>query len=156
MRFTMTEELMLLRRLLDAVEATDDPPTKKVRQRLRSLDAPWMEEDPDAVWCSFGKGRTYTQVSGLVEQPALPRPELPDAAEFLAQLVRIADHFDPPPPDVVDSVYVSQKLGCTTTWIADLARNGGIPPSCVVPGTGDGKPWKFYRAKIEKWITEQR
>lgn len=152
----MTEELWLLRRLLDAAEETDDPPTRKVRLRLRSLDAPWMEEDPDPVWCSFGRGTAHTQAAAPAEQPALPRRERNEAADIIAQLVRIADHFDPPPPDVVDSVYVSQKLGCTTTWIADQARNHIIPPSCVVPGTGDGKPWKFFRAKIEKWITEQR
>lgn len=81
----------------------------------------------------------------------------PEAIVTIAgALTRIADHFNPPAPDIVDSVYVSQKLGCTTTWIADLARNSRIPASCLVPGTGDGKPWKFYRAKIETWITEQR
>lgn len=93
----------------------------------------------------------------VAEQISPHQVATPEAIAVIAgALTRIADHFDPPPPDVVDSVYVSQNLGCTTTWIADLARNGGIPPSCVVPGTGDGKPWKFYRAKIEKWITEQR
>ena len=99
------------------------------------------------------EGVTST-VGVAVEPISFAIPEAVDAIRDA--LKRIADHFDPPPPDVVDSVYVSQKLGCTTTWIADLARNGGIPPSCVVPGTGDGKPWKFYRVKIEKWITEQR
>ena len=80
----------------------------------------------------------------------------PEAIVTIAgALKRIADHFDPPPPDVVDSVYVRQKLGCTTTWVAEMARNGDIPASCLVPGTGNGKPWKFYRSKIEKWIKER-
>ena len=76
-------------------------------------------------------------------------------AAIASQLTRIADHFNPPPSDIVDSVYVSQKIGCTTTWVADLARNGSIPASYIVPGTGNGKPWKFYRSKIEKWLEER-
>jgi hypothetical protein len=65
---------------------------------------------------------------------------------------RIADTMNPPPPNVVDSTYIATKLGCTTTWIAEMARSGDIPKSCLVPGTGNGKPWKFYRNLIEKWI----
>jgi hypothetical protein len=65
---------------------------------------------------------------------------------------RIADHFDPPPPDKVGSDYVAGKLGCTTTWVAEMVRNGDIPKSCTVPGTGNGKPWKFYRLQIDQWI----
>lgn len=68
------------------------------------------------------------------------------------QLRRIADHFDPPPPDKVGSDYVAARLGCTTTWIAEQVRQGEIPASCVVVGTGNGKPWKFHRARIDEWI----
>jgi hypothetical protein len=67
-------------------------------------------------------------------------------------LARIADRLDPPAPDIVDSTYVASRLGCTTTWIADQARNGEIPRSCIVTGTGRGKPWKFYRSSIDRWI----
>ncbi len=58
-------------------------------------------------------------------------------------------------PDVVDTSYVAQKLGCTTVWIADQARSGAIPGSCIVPGTGHGKPWKFYRLRIDGWLRER-
>jgi len=75
-----------------------------------------------------------------------------DSSTISADLRRIADHFDPPPPDKVGSEYVAQRLGCTTTWIADLVRRAEIPKSCLVPGTGNGKPWKFYRDRIDKWI----
>jgi predicted DNA-binding transcriptional regulator AlpA len=68
------------------------------------------------------------------------------------QLGRIADHFDPPPPEIVGTPYVATKLGCTTDWIAILVREGQIPPSCVIPGTGYGKPWKFRRSRIDQWI----
>jgi hypothetical protein len=68
------------------------------------------------------------------------------------QLGRIADHFDPPPPDIVDTNYIADKLGCTTDWVAEMAREGEIPISCVILGTGDGKPWKFRRSWIDQWI----
>ena len=79
----------------------------------------------------------------------------PDTACIGMDLKRIADHFDPPPPDKVGSDYVASRLGCTTTWVADLVRRGEIPPHCVVPGTGSGKPWKFFRSRIDSWITSR-
>jgi hypothetical protein len=42
-------------------------------------------------------------------------------------LSRIADHFDPPPPNIVDTPYIARQLGCTTTWIAQMVRSGDIP-----------------------------
>ena len=69
-----------------------------------------------------------------------------------ASLARIADALDPKPPDVVDSPYVAGHLGCTTTRVAQMARAGDIPKSCIVAGTGNGKPWKFYRDRIDRWI----
>jgi predicted DNA-binding transcriptional regulator AlpA len=69
-----------------------------------------------------------------------------------AHLSRLADHFDPPPPDIVGTPYVAHKLGCTTDWIAMLVRDSEIPVSCLIPGTGNGKPWKFRRSRIDEWI----
>jgi len=84
---------------------------------------------------------------------------LPFIAGYLGQiehsLRRIADHFDPPPPNVVTTRYVADKLNCTLVHAARQAADGDIPRSCVVPGTGGGKPWKFYRSRIDQWI-EQR
>ena len=73
-------------------------------------------------------------------------------AGMAADLKRIADKLDPPPPAIVDTVYVAKRLGCTTTWIAQQIRDGSIPSSCVVVGTGNGKPWKFHRDRIDRWI----
>jgi hypothetical protein len=67
-------------------------------------------------------------------------------------LVRIADALAPEPADIVGTPYVAGKLGCTTVWIAEMVRSGEIPKCCIVPGTGNGKPWKFYRAKIDRWL----
>ena len=98
----------------------------------------------------------------MADQPERDPHNLPSlerlavAAEQIAeQLRRIANHFDPPPSDVVDSTYVSQRLGCTTTWVAQMARAGIIPKSCIVPGSGNGRYWKFVRSRIEKWIASR-
>jgi hypothetical protein len=73
-------------------------------------------------------------------------------AVIASSLKRIADHVDPPPPDIVDTTYIADKLGCTKVWVAQMALDKLIPPSCIVPGTGNGKPWKFYRSRIDPWI----
>ncbi len=90
-------------------------------------------------------------------QAGAARPERSVAvlAPLIAEVRRIADVLDPPPPDLVDRGYVAGRLGCTTTWVADLARNGEIPASCIVPGTGNGKPWKFRRTRIDEWIARR-
>jgi hypothetical protein len=54
-----------------------------------------------------------------------------------------------PAPGKADA---ADRLGCTTTWIAETTREGELPESCIVPGTGNGKPWKFYRRLIDEWI----
>lgn len=67
-------------------------------------------------------------------------------------LKRIADKLDPNDDKPVGTPYVAKRLGQTTTWVAEMARSQIIPTSCVVAGTGTGKPWKFHRAKIDQWI----
>lgn len=65
---------------------------------------------------------------------------------------RIADHFDPLPPDKVGTRYVADKLGCTQEWVTEMVRNKEIPANCVVGGTGNGRYWKFHRKQIDDWI----
>lgn len=77
------------------------------------------------------------------------------AQRIVTDLRRIADRLDPPPPDKVGTPYVSGRLGCTTVWITELIRKKEIPPNCIVPGTGNGKPWKFYRERIDRWIKDR-
>jgi hypothetical protein len=57
----------------------------------------------------------------------------PDMTCIGIDLKRIADHFDPPPSDKVGSHYVARRLGCTTTWVADMVRRGEIPSSESAP-----------------------
>jgi hypothetical protein len=101
----------------------------------------------------FGDGTTRHPEIAVDEW--LRRRYAPDTACIGIDLKRIADHFDPPPPDKVGSDYIASRLGCTTTWVADMVRRGEIPPHCVVPGTGSGKPWKFFRSRIDSWITSR-
>lgn len=75
------------------------------------------------------------------------------ALERLEQQVRrIGDQRDLATPDKVGTDYVANRLGWTAIWVAEQARDGRIPADCVVTGTGNGKPWKFYRRKIDAWI----
>jgi hypothetical protein len=68
-------------------------------------------------------------------------------------LKRIAETLDPPDDArPVGTPYVAKRLGQTTTWVAEMARRGKIPKSCIAAGTGVGKPWKFHRDKIDAWI----
>jgi hypothetical protein len=70
-------------------------------------------------------------------------------------LVRIADALAPLPEEIVGTPYVAKRLGCTTVWVAEMVRRGEVPEGCLVPGTGTGKPWKFYRDKIDAWLTKR-
>jgi hypothetical protein len=78
-----------------------------------------------------------------------------DSLSIPASLARIADALTPQVPDVVGTPYVAGRLGCTTVWVAEMVRNGEVPKTCLVPGTGHGKPWKFYRRKIDEWLASR-
>lgn len=118
---------------------------------------------PEAGLVIAGDTGTITAYGGTVAamlrrldalEEAAGRSSSPTTAwEAMARsITRIADVLAPPPPGIVDSVYIARRLGCTTTWIADQARNGDIPRRCIVAGTGRGKPWKFHREWIDEWI----
>jgi len=86
------------------------------------------------------------------DSPAI-RPLLEVFTSIDRSLKRLADQLDPTDDDKpVGTPYVAKRLGQTTTWVAEMARRGLIPKSCVVTGTGVGKPWKFHRSKIDQWI----
>jgi excisionase family DNA binding protein len=70
-------------------------------------------------------------------------------------LARIADHLAPEPNTIVGTPYVARLLGCTTTWVSEMIRDGRIPAACIVTGTGNGKPWKFHRDKIDEWLANR-
>ncbi len=72
--------------------------------------------------------------------------------EFFRQL---GDRNRPVAPELVGSPYIAGRLGCTTVWVTEMVRSGSIPPICVVPGTGNGKPWKFFRVRINEWLARR-
>jgi hypothetical protein len=131
-------------------------------QMLSPAARAWLlrKEDEPPRTISQPPGQTRLGENGQELAAALSR--LADALESLGgadllttvanSAARLADHFAPAPGSLVGSEYVAQKLGCTTTWIAELARKGGLPQSCVVQGSGNGKLWKFHRARIDAWI----
>jgi hypothetical protein len=73
-------------------------------------------------------------------------------ADIAEPIKRLADHLVPLPESKVGTSYIAKALGVTTTWVAEMVRNGELPSSCIVAGTGNGKLWKFYRVKIDEWI----
>jgi len=95
-------------------------------------------------------------IQSLTESRRLPPDQLlriATAIELLATSAQvIADSLSSATPGTVDTVYVAERLGCSTVWVAEQARSGAIPSGCVVPGTGNGRPWKFHRVRIDAWI----
>jgi hypothetical protein len=84
------------------------------------------------------------------------QPENPVVLERLASAAEeIAHHLDPRPPEIVKSSYVAGRFGCSIKWVGEMVRRGEIPKSCIAPGSGDGKQWRFYRSKIDKWINSK-
>lgn len=75
--------------------------------------------------------------------------------DIAQSLRRLADAHAPEPKGVVDTQYVAERLDCTAIYVAEMAREGKIPHGCVVPGTGNGKPWKFYREQIDGWVNSR-
>jgi len=75
--------------------------------------------------------------------------------EVVSDVQRVLNDIAPPPSGVVGTEYVARSLGVSKTWVADLVRNGEIPASCIVPGTGNGRAWKFYRSKLDRWMSDR-
>lgn len=68
---------------------------------------------------------------------------------------RLADHLTLEPADIVGTPYIAGKLGCSTAWVSQLVKDGEIPAHCIVEGSGNGKLWKFYRERIDRWIKDR-
>lgn len=78
--------------------------------------------------------------------------QLPMLVAFTEAVSRIADHLAPFPENIVGSKYIADRLDCTTTWVGRMATAGEIPSRCIVPGTGKGRLWKFYRKHVDEWL----
>jgi hypothetical protein len=78
--------------------------------------------------------------------------QLPMLAAIADAVTRIADHLAPSPANIVGSKYIADRLNCTTTWVSRMATTGEIPRRCIVPGTGKGRLWKYYRKQVDEWL----
>jgi hypothetical protein len=103
---------------------------------------------------TLSTGANHSQVTPASTHILLERIAI--ALEAIVELgEQIADHTTSASTDVVGTPYLAQKLGCSVVWAAELARSGQIPKSCIVPGTGNGKQWRFNRARIEEWLSKR-
>ncbi|APZ93275.1 helix-turn-helix transcriptional regulator [Fuerstiella marisgermanici] len=93
----------------------------------------------------------YVQESSTTENTG---PEK-DIERIATAIERLTEHLAPEPADIVGTPYLAQKLGCSSAWITQQIRDGQIPQACIVDGTGNGKPWKFHRHKIDRWIRDR-
>jgi hypothetical protein len=148
--------------LLARLAAPEETETKK-DLRVLNYSMPLQRAQSEALCADIVPMESKT--SG--PDGGLPRIELgSETRQLLQRLVvavetiaanhqRLASHFAPPPTDIVGTDYISSHLGCTAVWVTDMARNGQIPKSCIVAGTGDGKPWKFHRRGVDEWLSKR-
>ena len=92
------------------------------------------------------------RIEAIESRLKLIESQMPTVASLSEAVIRIADHLDPPASKIVGSRYIADCLGCTTAWVGKMAFNGTIPRKCIVPGTGKGRLWKFYRPQIDEWL----
>ena len=55
----------------------------------------------------------------------------------------------------VDSNYVADRLGSTSTLVRRMARTGTIPCDCIVCNSENGDQWEFDRQQIDVWIEKR-
>jgi hypothetical protein len=91
------------------------------------------------------------RIADALERGALS----PEWKSIAASLARLTNHLVPDAPAVVGTPYVSRRLGCSAVWVAEMVRLEQIPKGCLVQGTGNGRPWKFHRAKIDEWMASR-
>jgi hypothetical protein len=104
----------------------------------------------------ISKKAELSKGSGLPQPPDDPLHDMAASLRRIADAQsRIADVHAPAPSEKVGTNYVAGQLGCTVTYVGQMARDGKIPEDCVVPGSGDGKPWKFLRTAIDQWIASR-
>jgi hypothetical protein len=143
---TRSEELANFGPLAGHLLTTLDRLTTAAEKIARSLMA-----FGDKAELLQGAGDTIPS-SGVTVRGSLPTTDRPDLESIADSLRRLADHFVPVPAAMVGTPYVAKQLGCTTVWVAEMVRKGEIPKPCLVPGTGNGKPWKFHRERIDEWL----
>ena len=137
---------------------TDESPTERAMRAmidadpsLREIISSVMEMNLDveeSIYLTLSKARQHFMTNfGPINGEAIAV-----LREISSDIHRIAETLSPSPPQKVGSPYIAQRLGCSKAWITEMVRDGRIPRACLVSGTGNGKPWKFYRREVDRWI----
>src|SRR5262245_21676647 len=128
-------------------EAASEPSTPCRAVESRCADREPLAPGTDEAGGSASLAARVLRLERRLDELAAARVPNPTVAlgpaegsVLIGLLTRIADAIAPVPAVVVDTPYVARRLGCTTTWVSELVRSGGVPKGCVVPGTGHGKP----------------
>jgi hypothetical protein len=139
----------------------NEPNPKPERTEIAIRNAPGAITPSAALTHAADPGH----LDRVAAQPVDPIPadramaiwcSIADSLDLIAHhLARIANHVDPPPDAIVGTPYIAKRLGCTTVWVGEMTRDGLIPKTCIVTGTGNGKPWKFHRQQIDQWIASR-
>lgn len=125
------------------------------RLRTEGLDSGVGQAMADHLRSLMTKRDNCLAAADEIMEKLLRHEEALTLAKIAGALVRMAEALAPEPPDVVGTPYVAKRLNVTVVWVAKMAERGIIPRSCVVPGTGHGKPWKFDRRAIDRWIANR-
>jgi hypothetical protein len=99
--------------------------------------------------------RDTERARDLARRPAPePRPDpLPRIAE---NLQRLADAQAPDEGRLVGTEHIAKKLGITTQWVVQQIKKDPALRRCVLPGSGNGKPWKLDRHAVDRWLARRR
>jgi hypothetical protein len=121
-------------------------PVEKSTRLPAALTTTWPSVRPMATDASLAPS-----MAAVPDAVAMELASIAKSLSTIAQDIRrVADKLDPPLP--VGTDYIARRLDCSDTWVATMARDGAIPATCIVAGTGSGKPWKFHRDKIDEWL----
>jgi hypothetical protein len=147
----IVEEHEKLAKVLLTLHAAADEDDRDERERQRMATAMPSKNGsvpPDALV------PVAEQLRELVAVTARQADSLARQADSVG---RLADQLAPKQETIVGCRHVADKLGLKSTQaVAEMARTRKIALSCVVPGTGNGTPWQFYRDKIDAWINAGR
>jgi hypothetical protein len=126
----------------------------RVRGRRRLRSEPYQETMTEALLSladgqpiQLGQQQLAAQLLAVLQHLATDVGRIADGIE------RLAEVHAPVPKEKVGTAYIAERLGKTTTWIAQMARESKIPRACIVAGTGlNGTRWSFYREPVDRWL----